>query len=169
MEILDIAQKIALVLIAFFNAGFAVYIFRQNRKKDESKEERDRRINLLKILVFDYNLSHLYKFFDDVESETKKLLNVNLQDREKKEINDKILQYERELENKFINLLIPINEDIFNSIKTLIDNMTDKFTRAIFDEGINLYVEDKFNDVIYNRIVSTKKDVIKVLFNYKGE
>ena len=45
----------------------------------------------------------------------------------------------------------------------------DDITNSIFDAGINLYVDKKFNDFITNKIIDCKTKIIKILFSYSGE
>lgn len=61
-NLVDLFYKLATVLIALFNVGFAVYIYRTKDKKEDDNKEADRRIGLLKTLILDYNLKHVYSF-----------------------------------------------------------------------------------------------------------
>ena len=54
-DILDYAYKIAMVVIAIFNACFAVYIYNSNSRKSSKDKDADRKIALLKSLILDYN------------------------------------------------------------------------------------------------------------------
>ena len=48
-DILDYAYKIAMVVIAIFNACFAVYIYNSNSRKSSKDKDADRKIALLKL------------------------------------------------------------------------------------------------------------------------
>ncbi len=56
MGILDVVYKIAMILIAAFNAWFAYTIHKLKNKKEDDFKEADRKIALLKTLILDYNL-----------------------------------------------------------------------------------------------------------------
>jgi hypothetical protein len=169
MEKLDVACKIATVVIALVNVGLVVYIFVKNTKRDSSHKEKERKINLLKTLVLDYGMKYFYQFFDEIDLETKKLKNKDLDDNTKRAINDSLLSYGNNLEQKFTDLFGGINQDLRTNIYQKTDNLLDGFTKSIFDEGINLYAEDKFNDLIVKKIIDFKSEIIKILFSYAGE
>lgn len=68
MGILDVVYKIAMILIAAFNAWFAYTIHKLKNKKEDDFKEADRKIALLKTLILDYNLKFVYEFFDNLEA-----------------------------------------------------------------------------------------------------
>jgi hypothetical protein len=169
MCILDVICKIATVVIACANIYLAYFVFKENRKRDFSHKEKERKINLLKTVVLDYGMEHFYRFFENIEQEADKLKNKTLSDNDKKAINNALLSYGKTLEHKFTDLFFGINQDLRTKIYQTTDNLLDCFTKSIFDEGINLYAEDKFNDLIAKRIIDCKSEIIKTLFSYSGE
>lgn len=166
---LDNICKIATVFIAVANILWIVYVFFQNKKTTDDRDERSRKIGLLKTLVLDCSMLHLYKFFSDVKAEGEKLREKDLNDAAKKRINATIIDLEQKFENDFLDVLLAINDSLYEKMKMQADGMVDQFTNAIFDPGINLYVEEKFNDKIASKLVETKRMMIKTLFSYKGE
>jgi len=166
---LDNTCKIATVFIAVANILWIIYVFFQNKKSSDDRDERSRKIGLLKTLVLDCSMSHLYKFFSEVKIEVKKLREKDLTDDAKKKINASIIELEQKFENDFLDVLLAINDDLYENMKMQADSMVDQFTNAIFDPGINLYVEDKFNDKIASKLVEAKRMMIKTLFSYKGD
>lgn len=166
---LDNICKIATVFIAVANILWIVYVFFQNKKTTDDRDERSRKINLLKTLVLDSSIPHLYEFFSDVKTEVEKLREKNLNDDAKKKINESIIELEQKFETDFLDVLLAINDSLYENMKIQADGMVDQFTNAIFDPGINLYVEEKFNDKIASKLVETKRMMIKTLFSYKGE
>ena len=169
ISVLDTICKIATVLIACVNIYLVIVIFNTNRKRDTSFKEKERKIHLLKTLVLDYGMKNFYQFFDDIDTETKKLKNKDLDDNTKKTINDSLLKYGKILEQKFTDLFWGINQNLRTNIYQKTDNLLDGFTRSIFDEGINLYADDKFNDLIVKRISEYKSEIIRLLFSYSGD
>ncbi|MDR2125514.1 MAG: hypothetical protein LBP63_01620 [Prevotellaceae bacterium] len=169
MENLDVACKIATVIIALVNVSLVIYIFIKNAKRDSSHKERERKINLLKTLVLDYGMKYFYQFFDDIDTETQKLKNKNLNNATKKEINDSLLKYGKTLEQKFTDLFWGINQDLRTNIYQKTDNLLDGLTKSIFDCGINLYDDNKFNNLVSKQITDCKSEIIKILFSYPGK
>lgn len=166
---LDNTCKIATVFIAIANILWIVYVYFQNKKNTNERDDRSRKIGLLKTLVLDCNMPHLYKFFSEVKDEVEKLRDMNLTDDDKKTINAKIIELEQKFENDFLDVLLAINGNLYQNMKIQADGMVDQFTDSIFDPGINLYVEGKFNDKIASKLVETKMMMIKTLFSYKGD
>ncbi len=151
MECLDIACKIATVLIALANIIFAVIIFNRNKKRE-----------LVKTLVLDYSIKHFYKYFEDLELELenlKKQCNVDT----KKEIEQKVQLLGRIFEQRFIDLFLGIDSNLHEKIKNKIDDMIGNIMESIFDEGINIHVESQYNEKIVNKVVVTKASIIKLL------
>lgn len=166
---LDNSCKVATVLIALANILWIIYVFFQNIKNTNEKDERLRKLSLLKTLVLDYNMKAFYDYFADVNEITSKLKQNNLSNDQKKDINNDIIERERKFENEFLDVLLAINKNLYTQLQTLADGMVDHFTNSIFDPGINLYVEDKFNDLIETKLIETKREMIKALFSYKGD
>lgn len=169
ISILDAVYKIATVCIAFINVLLVFYIFRRNTNKDTKNIEKNRKLSLLKILILDYNMQHLYQFFEYLKIESKKLTVNNLDDVAKKEINEKMLSYGNELRQKFIDPFLAIDSNLYNNILHSVDELQDSMTNTIFDEGINLSHAPKFNELITSEITKTKTQIIKLLFEYSGE
>lgn len=131
--------------------------------------KKNRKLSLLKILILDYNMQHLYQFFEDLKIESKKLTVNNLDNVAKKEINEKMLSYGNELRQKFIDPFLAIDSNLYNNILHSVDELQDSMTNTIFDEGINLSHAPKFNELITSEITKTKTQIIKLLFEYSGE
>jgi hypothetical protein len=168
MNILDIAFKAATVCIAGFNVFFAVKIFRLKDKKDETEKERDRKIQLLKTLVLDHNLKNYHSIFDDIETQLVLLQQPNLTNDNKQIIDTSIADLFIQLRGKFYDSLLAIDDSLYESIKGKADALQTHFTETIFDPGINLTHMPKFDELISQKMTTTKTEIIKKLFNYRG-
>lgn len=168
-SILDTTCKIATVFIALINVCLVVYIFMRNTNKDNKNNEKNRKINLLKTLILDYNMKYLYLFFENTTNEALKLAEGGLNDAAKKEINDKLLSFGNELRQKFTDPFLAVDPVLYNNILHSVDVLLDSITNSIFDEGINLSHAPKFEELITNNVTNTKTRIIKLLFNYSGE
>jgi len=166
---LDTVCKIATVIIALANVALVIYIFIKNRERDVSYKEKSRKLNLLKTLVLDYSMDNFYEFFENIVNETNKLKNKDLDKNGKQIINDTLLLLGRDFEQKFIDLFLGINQKLHEQIKQKTDNLIDDFTESIFNENINIYTDDNFTNFVTNRIILSKTQIIKILFNYSGE
>lgn len=158
----------AMVTIALANIILVIYIFTKNNKKDESKDERNRKINLLKTLILDYKMEIFYSFFHQIKEESKMLLTKELSDEEKTQINGKINDLGIEFRQDFTDIFIAIDVVLYQRILSKSDKLIDNLTENIFDEGVNLSHQPKFNELIIKPINESKTDIIKILFSYSG-
>lgn len=163
---LDYVYKIATVCIASFNAWFAYVIFKFKDKKEDETKEADRRLVLMKTLVLDYNLKHMYTFFDDLIVHLAELRQC---DADKRSIEQYIQTDFKSLNEKFINLLAAVDPNLYSELLRKSDNYRDKLVENIGDEGINLYVPEKYSELIEKPYSKFKQDLISSLFNYKGK
>jgi len=168
IDILDVAFKSATVFIAFFNAYFAVIIFRMRAKKDEAEKERDRKIQLLKTLVLDHNLKYFYSIFDEIEDQLSPLKQPNLNLDDKKRIDSNISELFIKMRRRFYDSLIAIDFSLYDSINNYADSLQTHITDTIFDHGINLSHLPKYDELINEKIIKTKSEIIKRLFSYRG-
>lgn len=165
---LDVIYKLATVLIAFFNAFFAIKIFHLKSKKNDEEKEQDRKINLLKTLVLDHNLENYYDVFDNIENELMRLL-VESEDESIKEIVDKELsKLFVDFRRRFYDSLLGIDEKLYDDIKCQSDELQSYLTETIFDNGVNLSYRPKFEELISEKLTITKTGVVKTLFDYRG-
>lgn len=165
---LDIAFKSATVLIALFNVFFAIKIFNTKNKKDDLHKESDRKMQLLKTLVLDHNLKNFYSIFDDIENDLIKLKTPELTDIEKEAIDSNIGDLFIKLRRKFYDSLLGIEISLYDNIESQCDFLQGHFSETIFDQGINLSHTPKYDEVINEKLINTKTEIIKQLFSYRG-
>jgi hypothetical protein len=168
IDILDIAFKSATILIAGTNMFFAYKFFAFKNKKEDVDKEKDRKINWLKTLILDHNLKHYYSFFDDLEKELNELKKPNLTDINKQTIDEKNAELFIAIRRKFTDILLIVDNQIYKETIILFDKLQGELTETIFNQGINLSHPPKFEEEIMSRLASTKTDVIKRIFNYRG-
>lgn len=166
MNFIDVFYKCATVLIAFFNIGFAVYIYKMKDKKEDDNKEADRKIGLLKTLILDYNLKYVYNFFEKLDSE---LILLKKPDANKVEIENNIQIIFKNLNEKFIYFLSAVDNSLYKKILDKSDEFRDKLVTNIFDEGVNIYVDRQYNELINKPYQEFKKSVIEDLFSYTGK
>jgi hypothetical protein len=169
VDYLDIAFKLAAICIALFNVIFAINIFRIKNKKDDSEKEKDIKIQLLKTLVLDHNLKYFYSVFDEIESELLKLKAPNLNDNQKSKIDSDIADLFIKLRRRFFDSLLAIDDDLYDVVIDFSDELQGHLTNSIFDQGVNLSHAPKFDELIKEKIIKTKTEIIRKLFNYRGD
>ena len=166
LKLVDILYKFATVLIALFNVFFAVYIYRTKDKKEDDNKEADRKIGLLKTLILDYNLKYVYIFFDDLEPHLSVLKNRKT---DKKIVEQNIQRLFKDLNEKFIYFLSAVDKKLYQKILDKSDNFRDILVANIGDEGVNIYVERQYNELIDKPYKDFKKTIIQDLFSYTGK
>lgn len=166
LKLIDVLYKCATVLIALFNVFFAVYIYRMKDKKEDDNKEADRKIGLLKTLILDYNLKYVYIFFDDLEPHLSVLKDMNT---DKKVVEQNIQRLFKDLNEKFIYFLSAVDKKLYQRILDKSDNFRDVLVANIGDEGVNIYVEKQYNELIDKPYKDFKKNIIQDLFSYTGK
>lgn len=165
-SILDTIGQISNILIAILSFAFAIYIFFFQNKKDDDKEEKNRKNDRIKTIIFEHNLGRLFSFFDNVSSKTKELKNESLTIDDKSRINNDIIDELKDLRLKFTDLLLAVDRKLYDDIKKLSDELIDSLTESIFNEGIKLSYNPKFEEMVEKPISNYKTDIIKVLYEY---
>lgn len=167
-DYLDIVFKSATIFIALFNAYFAIKIFKDKNKKEDAEKERDRKIQLLKTLVLDHSFKNFYTIFDEIENELVNLKQPNLTDQNKQTIDSNIQDLFIKLRRTFYDSLLAIDETLYENIENKCDDLQSHFSLTIFDQGINLSHSPKYDDLINEKLIDTKTEIIKTLFSYRG-
>ncbi len=166
---LDHLYSASTVVIAVANLFLVLYIFFKNNEKDKNLNEKNRRINLLKTLILDYNMKKFYDFFDNVILKTTQLNENNIDITKKREINDEINDLASNFRQSFIDLFLAIDKVLYEKILAQTDSLIDGLTNCIFDEGVNLQHKPKFEELITKEIRQSKTEIIKIMFLYSGE
>jgi hypothetical protein len=168
MPTLDSIHKIATISIALCSLATTVYIFiitKFNTTKDKAK---DRNFQSFKALILDHNLKALYVFFENTSSLLSGFQTEGLSDEEKQLINEKISDEFIVLRQKFIDVLMAVDKNLYKMVLGKIDGHQDYLTESIFDSGLNLSHKPKFNEIIISKQGVAKTDILTILFEYKG-
>lgn len=159
---------ISTIIIAVVNI---IYICKFHHKQDESDrlaKEKDRKMMLLKTLILDHNLKHLYNAFDTLTSHLQ-VLKIDDKEAVRKEKEKDIQSDLKEFSESFVFLLSAVNTELYESILRDSDNLRDTLVTNLADDGVRLTVDPKYKEFIYNPIMETKKTILSKLFDYKGE
>ena len=156
MNVLDVIYKLAMIGIAVANIGFAVYIYITNHRRD-----------MTKTLVLEHIIPDFYIFFNALNKELNRLIDNNkISMADKKEMQTNIRKIERTFEQQFIDIFLCIDKEMHMELKKKIDILMDQITEALFDEGINLYIENKYNEKIGNNVILAKADILKFILEH---
>lgn len=177
MNIIDVSCKVATIIIAVANIYLAIVIYKNQKKDNEIQRQKERTIDLFKTIVLSPNISKMYKFFDDLWLELEKLQLKDITDNAKKmaeiekikkDIETKMQILFSSFRSEFIVLIDATVPLLGKKIEDISDNMRDIIIGNMFDEGINLWVDNCFNDKIKNVYDTGKKEMVKALFEYEG-
>lgn len=72
------------------------------------------------------------------------------------------------LRSKFYDSLLAIDDKLYESIKIKVNDLQTHLTNTIFDAGINLAHQPKFDELVIQKLTTTKTEIIQKLFNYRG-
>ncbi|WP_138765734.1 hypothetical protein [Pedobacter xixiisoli] len=165
---IDIIHKIATIVIAGCSLYFTRYIFKYNSQSQAADKEKDRNFQSLKVLVLDHSLKHLYSFFENTIPLLNEFKADNISDEQKSIINDKIADEFISLRMKFVDLLLAVDNSLYNTVLSKLDNFQQHISETVFDNGVKLSHEPKFDELILVFHTNLKTEIISTLFKYKG-
>ena len=114
----------------------------------------------------DINLKFLYDSFADLEKDLSKLKEKGC---DKSAVEKSIQTDFRKLNERFVNFLEAIDGTLYHSMLDACDQCRDKIVSNIGDDGVNLWVDEKYKDLIMKPLDDTKKKMLSQLLNYRGE
>ena len=162
-SVFDKILSIAMAIIAIANIIMTVYLFCQSRKDTSEGEMKRRKFELIQSLILNHRLQLLYDFYDNVSNECLSLLKSS--DRvSKKAVDDNNKALLKRFRLDFVMLFNVVDHQLYEDIKSLGDNLIDGITEAIFDEGINLTHEPKYNEMITEPLSRNRNAMISKLY-----
>lgn len=163
-SILDNICSIATIIIALINVVLLIYIFRQEAQNSKKENNKARKWDYLLNVIIQPNLSHLYGFFNKIDTETNKLLKLS-DIADKQEINSNIIDLATSFRKDFLILLSVVDNKLYVSSLQIIDNFIDELTISILDKGINLTYQPKFEEEISSRVTSCKQSLLSNIYS----
>ena len=164
----DTLLAIAMAIIALADVVLTIHIFCQNRKDSKESEYKTRKFELLQTLILNSNVNKFYKFFDEVSSQCETLKQNN--DKATKNVVNKANMSSLKLYRlEFLTLTKVIDVKLYESLKSEADKLIDGITEAIFDAGINLKHEPKFDEEVTQRISKCRTDSLTMLLQIAKE
>lgn len=176
INIIDMGYKIGTIIIAIINLIYIIKINNFRKKSSKIQQKKEQKIDLFKTIVISPNLNKMYKFFDDLWSELKKLKLEDCPDKNmenikkvKGEIEPKVQILFTCFRSEFIIIIDAIAPSLGQKIENISDEMRDKIIENMGDEGINLWVDKYFNDRIKKIYDDGRKKMVNALFEYNGD
>lgn len=169
LELIKTLAPIATLIIAIFNLKYTLWMFRYKDSKEDEERNRNRKIDWFKKLILDYNLTNFYEFFENLETELSNLKTENPSEKTKRSVESAILEQQINVRRRFIDTLIAVDEPLYDYVLEKVDELIDNINKAIFDEGIKLSHNPMFQDRVLKPISETRTDILKKMFEYKGE
>lgn len=166
MDFFDIITKIATITIAGCSLYFTRFVFISNQKTQSLDKKKDRNIQSLKVLILDHNLKNLYVFFENSLAILNEFKKTGLSDTDKSEILGRLDDEFINVRIKFVDVLLAIDDALYSSILEKLDDIQSYISDSVFDNGINLTHQPKFNEIISTRVTQFKTEVIKILYQY---
>lgn len=157
---------IATIIIALVNIYYVLKLHKKQDIQEQQAKERERKLALLKTLLLDHNLVHLFNAFDKIEVH---LLALKKADCDRKLVEKNIQTELKLLSEKFIFLLSAFNTDLYKSVLKVSDDLRDTLVTNLSDEGILFTVDAKYSELITKPFKEAKKEILQTLFNYKGD
>jgi len=121
--------------------------------------------NILKTLILDYNLKFFYEYFTNIKKTSEKLKSEDINSKIKTDISQELVQCTQTFRQEFIDLFFSVNQDLYKELDGKAQKLLDDLSNAIGDDGINLYIESKYNECIAAKIVEHESEMIKLLID----
>lgn len=160
----DKVTAIAMALIALFDIILTILLFQRTRKDNKNVEEKHRRFELMHSLILEHNISRMYEFYDKVSDECSKLLDSDKKT-VKDEVNNAVKGEAKKFRLRFLTLFNVIDPLLYKSLLEITDALVDGITNTIYDPGINLTYEPKFDEEISQKISKNRTDMLVKLYH----
>ena len=160
---MDSILAIAMAVIALANIFLTIFIFKQGRKDTSESANKQRKFELVQSLILNNRLPLLYSFYDAVSKECRKLLVKNNQ-QTKVAVNETNMSMLKRFRQDFIMPFNVVDHELYVCLKGTADDLIDGITEVIFDEGINLQYEPKFNEMITEPLSRNRNAMLSILY-----
>ena len=153
----DTILALAMAVIAIADVMLTYLLFKKNRKDSSESECKTRKFELMQTLILNSNVDNFYKFFDEVTTECIRLKS-NTDKATKDAVNKAIKSSLKIFRLEFITLVKVIDGELYDKMIKMADKLIDGITESIYDSGINLKHEPKFDEMVTQRISRCRVD-----------
>lgn len=165
-DLLDTVDKIANVIIAAFTLGFSIYIYLKTQKNDDKKHKTDKKIEFLKTIILERNISYFFDFHEQVLNFLASFENRTISNSDRITISVLLTDEAAKYRTKFYDLLLPFDRNLYLKIKTNADELIDELVIRINDPQVNNLSAANFQNQIENFLVANRNDSLSSIFNF---
>lgn len=165
---IDTILALAMAVIAIADGMLTYLLFKKNRKDSSESECKTRKFELMQTLILNSNVDKFYKFFDEVTTECIRLKS-NTDKATKDAVNKAIKSSLKIFRLEFITLVKVIDGELYDKMIKMADELIDGITESIYDSGINLKHEPKFDEMLTQRISRCRVDCLTMLLQLMVE
>ena len=113
-------------------------------------------------------MDKFYEIFKGIHSECKVLLDKNIEENEKENlVNTKLEDLFIRLNIEFVTTLRAADISLSQEVLDIADKLQGKLSENIFDQGVNLYVKAKYDELIQNPISDAETQIIQKLHEFR--
>ncbi|MDM1067408.1 hypothetical protein HXZ88_17655 [Myroides odoratimimus] len=161
---LDNISKISNIIIGGLTVTLAFYVFVFQKEKDK----KDRKIQWLKDLVIEPNLSKVTEFYNELHKLKEKIDTDSLDNETKQELIEKVKESASNFRKIFLNLIESMAPTLHKNIFDNIDQLSDLLTETISNDELKLTNKKTYERVIESPINSSYSEVLAYIFEYEG-
>ena len=118
----------------------------------------------MQLLILNSKLGLLYSFYDSVMDECKRLQTDDSQ-AIKEAVNTYIKAQLKVYRRDFISLFNVVDVNVYDSLLKEADGLIDGITEAIFDQGVKLTYEPKFDEMISQPLSKSRIKMLSILYS----
>lgn len=134
-----------------------------SRSDSHQQSISSRKLELMKTLILDHQMSVFYEHFKKLQDILARLKN---QACNKRDVEKEIQPVFRSLNEELLVLFRAIDEKLYKDILDQSDQCRDKLVESIADDGINLFIENKYKEHIQQPLTSAQQEIIRIIYNY---
>ncbi len=165
---IQIIYYFAMIIIGACNLYYVINIFRTDRKtKEQNTRKEDRRY--IFNLMLKYEFPEFFSFFKKIQGECTTLLSESgngCRQECKEQLRDFLTDAFINYRLDFLIVLSAIDDNLYKDVLQRTDSLQDTLTENLFDAGVNLYVKEKYDQLIVNPIMQCKKETLNILTKY---
>lgn len=161
-DMLETLSQIAMVVIAAFDTVLTILLYGYARRDTTEIEAKHRKFDLIQTIILNNNLHKFYRFYDDVNETCQQFLQSD-DPKLRQQVDLRLKQLLKQFRLEFIVLFNVIDAQIYQEMLETVDELIDHIVNTIYDEGINLKYEPKYNELIAQPISKNRNAMLNVL------
>lgn len=167
---------LANALVAFLALGLSILTLLNQKRKDRESAKKTEELRSLTIrlewykdFVIAENKVHLETFYKALETLSDHITSSDLTPETKKELNEKVKSALIGVRKTLIDSILPINTNLHDEVRNGIDDLVGKITLALSDDTLKLSHPDVFEKEIGQPIRDSRKNILTLLYGYRGD